>query len=61
MITHEELAEYMKIEALRKKLAVGEQQAANNQFVDQDMAGIIREDKAVGNGRRTCKCLPHDH
>ncbi len=49
MITHEELVDYMKLEAMRKKLAVGEQQAANNQFVDQDMAGIIREAKDERN------------
>ncbi len=37
-------------EALQKKLAVGEQQAANNQFVEQGMAGIIREAKAERKG-----------
>lgn len=49
MITNEELVDYMKLEALRKKLAVGEQQAANNEFVDQDMSGVIQEAKAERN------------
>ncbi len=49
MITNEELVDYMKIEAMRKKLAVGEQQAANNEFVDQDMSAIIQEAKAERN------------
>ena len=49
MNTHEELIYHMKLEALRNKLAVGEEQAREGRFVDEDVTGIIREAKAERN------------
>jgi len=45
MINHEELINLMKLDALRKNLAVGEAQSNKNQAVEADMASIIREAK----------------
>jgi antitoxin ParD1/3/4 len=50
MITHEELVYQMKLDALRKQLAVGEEQARRGEFADSDMDAIIREAKAERNG-----------
>ena len=45
MIQHEELINLMKIDALKKTLAVGEAQSNENQVVAADMVSIIREAK----------------
>lgn len=45
MINHEELINLMKLDALRKNLAVAETQLNENQAVEADMASIIREAK----------------
>jgi len=49
MVTHEELLYQMKLEALRGHLAEGERQALCNDFVEEDVAGILRAAKAERN------------
>ena len=46
MINHEELVNLMKLDALRKELALGEKQALNNEFSDSSISDIIQEAKA---------------
>lgn len=45
MINHEELVNLMKLDALRKELALGEKQALNNEFSDSSISDIIQEAK----------------
>lgn len=45
MINHEELVKLMKLDALRKELALGETQALNNEFSDSTISDIIEESK----------------
>lgn len=49
MITNEELVNMMKIEAMRNKLAVGEEQANNGNFTDSTIPDIIKEAKLENN------------
>lgn len=49
MINHEELVNLMKLDALRKELALGEKQALNNEFSDSSISDIIQEAKAETN------------
>jgi antitoxin ParD1/3/4 len=49
MINHEELIHLMKIDALRKELAVGEKQARDNEFSDASVSDIIQEAKSETN------------
>lgn len=46
MIQHEDLIHLMKLDALRKELAVGEKQALNNEFSDSSISDIIQESKS---------------
>ena len=46
--SNEELVQYMKLEALKKRLAVGAEQAAQAIFVDQSVSDIMSE--ARNNG-----------
>ncbi len=41
--TNEELVNYMKLEILQKRLAIGAEQAAQGVFVDQSVGEIIAE------------------
>lgn len=41
--TNEELVNYMKLEILQKRLAVGADQAAQGMFVDQSVREIVAE------------------
>lgn len=41
--TNEELVNYMKLEILQKRLAVGADQAARGVFVDQSVGEIVTE------------------
>ena len=43
--SNEKLVEYMKLEALQKKLAIGAGQAERSEFVDQTVSDIIAEIK----------------
>ncbi|WP_321402106.1 type II toxin-antitoxin system ParD family antitoxin [Maridesulfovibrio sp.] len=45
MITNEDLVNMMKIEAMQKKLAVGEEQAKSGNFTDSTIPDIIKEAK----------------
>lgn len=49
MINHEELVNLMKLDALRKELAVGEKQALNNEFSESSVSDIIQEVKTETN------------
>ena len=49
MINHEELVNLMKLDALRKELALGEKQALNNEFSNSSMSDIIQEAKTETN------------
>ncbi|MFW5499857.1 MULTISPECIES: type II toxin-antitoxin system ParD family antitoxin [unclassified Maridesulfovibrio] len=49
MITNEDLVNMMKIEAMQKKLAVGEEQARSGEFTDSTMDDIIKEAKLENN------------
>ena len=41
--TNEELVNYMKLQILQKRLAVGADQAARGEFVDQSVSEIVAE------------------
>ena len=41
--TNEELVNYMKLQILQKYLAVGADQAARSEFVDQSVGEIVAE------------------
>jgi len=43
--SNEKLIQYMKLEALQKKLAVGASQAAQEKFVSQSVSDIVTEAK----------------
>ncbi len=43
--SNEELVQHMKLEALRKRLSIGANQAEQGQFVDQSVSDIITEAK----------------
>ncbi len=43
--SNEKLVQYMKLEVLQKKLAVGASQAAQGKFVSQSVSDIIKEVK----------------
>jgi antitoxin ParD1/3/4 len=43
--SNEKLVQYMKLEVLQKKLAVGASQAAQEKFVSQSVSDIITEAK----------------
>ena len=42
-ISNEELVQYMKLETLKKRLAIGLAQAEQGKFVDQSVSDIITE------------------
>jgi antitoxin ParD1/3/4 len=43
--TNEELVQHIKLEALRKRLALGAEQANQGIFVDQSVSDVIKESK----------------
>ncbi|TIH13388.1 type II toxin-antitoxin system ParD family antitoxin [Marinifilum sp. JC120] len=49
MNKHEELVQYMKLEALRKKLAAGEDEIINGETAEYDMNSIISEARTERN------------
>jgi antitoxin ParD1/3/4 len=49
MITNEELINMMKIEAMQKIMAAGEEQARNDNFTDSTITDIIKEVKFENN------------
>jgi antitoxin ParD1/3/4 len=49
MINHEELIHLMKLDALRKELAVGEKQALDDEFSGASVSDIIQEAKSEIN------------
>ena len=50
METHEQLVYQMKLEALRRELRAGAEQAEAGEFVEGDMEDVIREAKQKRHG-----------
>jgi antitoxin ParD1/3/4 len=50
METHEELVRQMKLDALRRELRLGAEQAERGEFVEDSVEDIIAEARQRGNG-----------